>query len=213
MNTPKLFSFLTWSGPALLFLPSLALAQPNADNAPIAPNPPNQTPGGRGGNRGGRGGFGANLTDAQRQQLETQNRQWRQSQQRQRLVLAGVTDAPTQNAIVTYLEEGETARQKLREKWNTLSTAVRDGATTDTQLAALLNDFRGALDEERARRETARTALELKLGLSKNPRLDAQLTTAGLLGDEAAFVEGGNPRGGRGGRGGFGGGGFGFGGF
>ena len=61
-------------GAALLLAPGLALAQPDAGNAPAAQNPPNQAPGGRGGNGGnggpgGRGGFGRNLSEAQRQLL------------------------------------------------------------------------------------------------------------------------------------------------
>ena len=215
MNTCKL-SLLVFGGPALLFLSPVALAQPDPAQAPIGQNPPNQIPGGqggRGGNRGqgGRGGFAGNLTAAQRQQLEAQNRRWREMQTRQTLIMAGVLDAPTQTTLVAFLGQEEAARQKLRDKWDALLKAVSDNATTDAQIAGLLNDFRAAVDEERARREAARTALDTKLGLATNPRLDAQLMTSGLLGDEASFVEGGNQPGGRGGPGGFGGPGGGFG--
>ena len=52
----------------------------------------------------------------------------------------------------------------------------------------MLNDFRASVDDEKNRRVDAVSALGGVLGLAKNPRLDAGLTVAGLLGDEWSIV-------------------------
>lgn len=176
----------------LALLPTFALAQPDANNAPKAQNPPNQNPGGnrRLGGFGGPGGFfGRRLSDEQRQQLEVQNQRMRDIQQRQTLILSGVTDPKAQDAILLFTQEQEAARGSLRSKWNALQQALNND-TPDTQIATLLNDFRSAVDDERARRDKARSALDVQIGLSKNPRLEAQLMTSGILGDEASLVNG-----------------------
>ena len=194
MNTLNSIRTLTCALVALL--PTLGFAQPNPNDAPIGQNPPNQIPGGRGG-QGGRGGFGRNLTAAQRTQLDEQNRQMRDIQQRQSLTMAGVTETAAQDAIIAFLKEQDAASQKLRARWNAVIQAAADTATTDTKMATVLNEFRSAVEDERSRRETSRSALATTLDLAKNPRLDAQLMISGVLGDEAAFVNGG----GQGGRG------------
>lgn len=202
MNTRN-FSRVLALGGTLLVLPASAFAQPDLNNAPIAQNPPNWTPGGnrgQGGPMGNRGPGGwNNVTPEQRQQ-----------QLRQRLTQIGVTATKDQDALITYVTANETALQKVRLKWNALAQAARDDATPDNQLAGLLNDLNNAMDDERARRGKARTALETQLDLPKKPRLETQLMLSGLLGDEAALLQGsGNLRGGGFGPNGFGGGGFG----
>lgn len=181
--------------------PTFSWAQPDVDNAAKTENPPNwerganRGMGGRGGNRalGGRN----NLTPEQRQQ-----------QVKQLLTRAGVTDAKDQDAIAAFVLENETALQTLRTKWDALSVAMRDNTTSDKQLAGLLNDFRNAMDDEKARRLKAQQALNAKIGLDKKPRLETQLMMSGLLGDDAALMQSGS-MGRFGGGAGFGAGGFG----
>lgn len=174
-----------------------AHAQPNANNGAGAQNPPNQNAGG--GRRGGRG----EMTAEQRAQMEAQMQQMRELGVRQMLTRAGFTDVALQNAVVAYSNERDKASQSLQDKARQLNEALRGTTATDAQLATLLNDFRAAVEEEKARREVAQSALNAKIGLAAKPRLDAMLMMAGFIGDEAQYLGGGGGGRGPGGFGGF----------
>lgn len=167
----------------------VAHAQPPANNGAGAQNPPNQNPGG-----GGR----PNFTPAQIQQMQEQMRQRRELELRSLLTAAGFTDTTVQDAIVAYSSAKEKASQALQVKARQLNQALRGTTVTDTQLAALLNDFRAAVEEEKARRATAQQALGTQIGLNTKPRLDALLMMSGLIGDEAQHLGGGRVFGGNG---------------
>jgi hypothetical protein len=181
------------------FILSLALtatgvahAQPNAENGAGAQNPPNQERAGRGGRA---------LTPEQRQQIQAQAQQRRELSVRAALTTAGFTEAALQDAVVAYSTEKEKATQALQGKARTLTQAMRTTTTTDAQIAALLNDFRAAVEEEKAQRATAQTALAAQIGLATKPRLDALLMMMGLTGDEAQYLGSGRGFGGGNGRG------------
>ncbi len=172
-----------------------AHAQPNANNGAGAQNPPNQNAGGR---RGGRG----EMTAEQQAQMRAQMQQMRELGVRQMLTRGGFTDAALQDAVVAYSNERNKATEALQDKARQLNEALRGTTATDAQLATLLNDFRAAVEEEKARREVAQSALDAKIGLAAKPRLDALLMMAGFIGDEAQYLGGGGGRG-PGGFGGF----------
>ncbi len=168
---------------------SVAYAQPAANNGAGAQNPPNQN---AGGGRGGR----PEMTAEQRRQMQAQEQQRRDLEVRQTLTTAGFTDTALQDAVVAYSNEREKAGDALQAKARQLRDALRGTTATDAQIATLLNDFRALVDEEKARREVAKSALDAKVGLAAKPRLDALLMMSGLTGDEAQYL------GGRGGPGG-----------
>lgn len=125
---------------------------------------------------------------------------------------AGFTQTATQDAVIAFMAAQDEAAQPLRDQMRKLGEAMRDTTVTDAQMAPLLADFRMAVEAERARRAKALKDLDAKIGYSKKPRLDAMLTLAGIIGDEASLVGGGgrgmgDGRGMGGGRGGWPGGG------
>lgn len=192
---PK-FKLLLGATTLTLACAGLVQAQPDANGGAPAENPPNR-PAGGGNNRGGNNNRGgrANMTEEQRKQLEAQNQKMRELQQRQSMTRAGLTDVKDQDVLMAYLTNEETARQTLRDKWQSLQQLLRNNDTPDTQIAGSLNEFRAAVEDEKARKDKARTELDTKLGLAQKPRLDAMLMTSGLIGDESDTF---------GGRGGFG---------
>ena len=161
------------------------------DNGPPPPPPgaPQAMPPG-GGNRGG-----ARRTPEQMQAQRAQ-------MLKKMLEGAGITDEKTQAAVADYAADRETAARALQEKMRAVNVALRNGAATDQEIAASLANLRSAVAAEKTRRVGAEKDLDAEIGFSKKPRLDAMLTTMGLIGDEAAIANGGGGmRGGPGGRG------------
>lgn len=154
------------------------------DNGPPPPGAPGMPP--RGGKRGG-----ARRTPEQMQVQRTQ-------MLKRMLEGAGITDPKTQDPVVAFAGEREAAGRDLQEKMRAVNAALRNGAATDKEIAATLDNLRSAVAAEKTRRAVAEKALDADIGFSKNPRLDAILTTMGLIGDEAA-IAGGGPGGMRGG--------------
>ncbi len=190
-----------FGGAALVLLPALAWSQPDVNNAPKVENPPNRAVGRRG--MQGLGRNAQNMTPAQRQQMELAQIQANEARTRQILTVGGFTDAALQTAVLAFVKERETARGPLQVKIRQITQAVRAKVMTDTQLTALLNEFRALSDEERARHQKSLTALDKQIGFSTKPQLDAFLLLAGITSDEVLTL---------GGMGGGGMGGFGFGG-
>lgn len=175
---------------ALLALPLVASAQPDPNNAPKGNNPVN---------RPVRGGRIQNMTP---EQLKT----FMGARIKTQLAQTNVTDEKQQDAVVTYILGEMDSRQKLMDATNALQTGIRNAETTDAQVAGLLNDYRAAADDDKARHQKALDTLKVAVDVTQFPRLEAMLTLAGLLGDAPA---GGNMMGGAmmGMIGGFGGGG------
>ena len=173
---------------ATLILAPVAKAQPDPNNAPKADNPDNRAP------------------RANRPQLTPEERQARRDEQRKQfmkrqLERVGVTDEAQQTAVTQYIEGETKASQDLQESGRALGQALRADAISDTQVAALLNTYNVAIDDDRARRKAAQKKLGESVDLLKAPRLEAYLTLMGLYGDgpRAGNFGGGNNRGGRGG--------------
>jgi len=179
---------------------SVLQAQPA--NPPAGGGGPGGGPGG-----GGPGGGGPNWRNATPEQRAQWAKDFRTRQVREVLDPAGFNDPVLQSAVVEFTLEQDKAQLALREQQRKLQEAARQGTVADAQLATLLADFRAAVAVEKARRVEAAKALDAKIEYSKKPRLEALLTTNGYLGDESAFVGGGQGGGGgwggrNGGRGG-----------
>lgn len=150
------------------------------------------------GGGGGRPDF-RNMTPEQREQMMQRMQQMREEGMRRMLTDAGFADAIVQDAIIAFGAAQEKATQSLRQKMRQVTEAARTGAVTDAQMSTLLAEFRADVAAEKTRRAAAQKDLDTKVNFSKQPRLDALLTTMGLIGDEAAVVGGGGPGGGFGG--------------
>lgn len=170
------------------------------DAGPPPPPPPPGAPqgvppeGGNGPGEGGgpRGNRTPEQTQAQRAQM-----------MKRMLEGAGIIDVKVQDTIVDFAAAREAATRSLQEKSRAISAALRRATATEAEIAAVLDGFRAAVAAEKTRRAGAEADLDKAIGWSKKPRLDAVLTTMGLVGDEAA-IAGAGGRGGRGpgGRGG-----------
>ena len=183
-------------GCAFLATMSYAHAQPDINNAPKGENPPNWERGGRGGP--GRDNMRMNMRVDQMLQMA---RMPREATVRSMLTRAGFTDTNIQDAVVAHLE----ARQKLPNKARAAqlkmmrAMAPAQGglpgeanapqeALTDEQARALINEYRAALEEERAERAKSEAELDAKIGFSKNPRLEMTLILMGALGEGTSMM-------------------------
>lgn len=163
---------------ALFALPLVASAQPDPNNAPKGNNPTNRAVG------GGRGGRGQNFTPEQIKTFVSQNI-------KPQLEAAKVTGETEQNALTTYITDELVARQKLATATRALQIGLRNPATTDAQIAGLLNEYQAAVADEKTRHQTALDTLKEGIDISQFPRLEATLTLMGLYGDAPAAMGGG----------------------
>ena len=173
MFSLKLFPLLTVAALAL-GAPQIARAQPDPNNAPKAENPDNRPVRPR----------------QTREQRDAQREKVRQRFLTRQLENIGVTDKAQQSAVIDYIKGETEAADALQTSSRALATAMRTEAVTDQQVAVLLNDYHVALEDNRARRQTAQKQLNQSVDLLKNPRLEAYLTLAGFYGDAPA--QGGN---------------------
>lgn len=107
---------------------------------------------------------------------------------RQQLQASGFTDKALQDAVIDFMQAQEKARGPLRDKAREVGAAIRNNATTDTQMATLTNAFRIAIEDEKTRSEAALKTLDAKIGYAKKPRLEALLMMLGLIGDETSYL-------------------------
>ena len=177
--------------PACLAHPSHA--QPDPNTAPKGDNPANRQPG------------GGRLRDKQGQQLDLrrytnltpeQQRTAMEMYLRRELVTANVTEIKQQDAAITFVTGELEAQQKLGETARALALATRNPATTDAQVAGLLNEYVAAIQEDKTRHQKALDTLKTVVTVSQFPRLEASLTLLGLWNDAPSM--GGNLFGGRG---------------
>jgi hypothetical protein len=169
----------------LAMTPTLAGAQPDPNQAPKGQNPANHPPGAGRLVRGG-----AALTPEQQKTMMT-------AYLRGQLVTANVTNLKQQDAALTFVTDEFQARQKLSESARALSTATRNPATTDAQVAGLLNEYLAAIQDDKTRHQKALDTLKTSITVSQFPRLEAMLTLYGLWNDAPALsgnlMGGGNP--------------------
>lgn len=169
----------------LLALPTVAVAQPDTNQAPKGQNPANRPP-------RGLGAFQALTPEQQRAAITTYVRP--------QLVAANVTDQKQQDAVIAFVTDELEARQKLGASARSLAVATSDTALTDAQVAGLLNEYVGAIQDDKTRHQKALDTLKAAINVSQFPRLEASLTLLGLLNDAPSL--GGNLLGGGAGRGG-----------
>ena len=193
-----------------------ALAMAGASDALYAQGGPGHGGPGRGGpgqrQEQGQGGFGGGMNADQMEQAATQ---MRGQQVRRMLNRSGVTDEAVAQQVENFVSAQAQATRSLRERARALHDALGDDTSTDAQIRTLLSALRTAAAGERDRRRQALRSLDAATGYSRNPRLEAALTLAGIIGDESSLLNGslggwpgGGPMGGpgMGGRGGMGGG-------
>ena len=155
-----------------------ASAQPDANNPPVGQNPPNWA-------------NPANMTPAQRQEMQQRMRQ--QMQQaldqavRAALQQSGFTDAGLVDTVLEQSHANAEASIALSEKNTKLMDAVRNKAA-DADIEGLMADLRAGVKTELERRGKAAQDLDAKIGYSKQPRLEALLTYLGIIGQESAVA-------------------------
>lgn len=122
----------------------------------------------------------------------TPEEQRKQSEDRLREVMTsnGVTDASTQDAVLTYLSNELDARQPLRQMGGKLYRALEDQSVSDDQIKGMIADYQNAQDLEKQRRIKAQSDLENKIHYSQNPRLEGLLMLMGVLGNGPPLMEG-----------------------
>lgn len=142
-----------------------AQAQPDVNNAPKADNPVNRAPRRR-----------PNMVDMTPEQRV-------QERLRRQLLAVGVTDTATQEKITAYVQDEIKAQQPLMEKARQLQVGLRGDALSNAQVAALLNDYQAAVEEDKVRHLKAQADLKKAVDLPKMPKVETLLTLMGLYGD------------------------------
>ena len=156
-----------------LILP--AAAQPDLNQAPKADNPANRA---RNPQR--------DLTAQQRAEIfedPAKLREWNRRNLRAQLERVNVRDAPSQEALLLFVENEVNARDDLMEKARELQRALRGDTLTETQFAGQFNLYQVALEDDRERRDVALATLKKTVDVSRNPRLEAMLTLMGVYGN------------------------------
>jgi hypothetical protein len=154
-NSPLLARRYVWWTLALTpFFSAVSSAQPDINNAPKAENPANRPP-------------RRELTPEQRLRLLIRS--------------VGITDTARQQALITYIEGEAKERTTLMAKGRQLQIGLR-GALTDTQVAGLLNEYQGAVEEDQERRLKAQAQLKKTVDVAKLPKVESLLTLMGIYG-------------------------------
>ena len=147
-----------WPLAALLIAtPLVAQAQPDPNNGPKAENPENRRPNDR----------TKAIENLFRRQLEG----------------IGVVETAQQDTTLAFLKGEFEARGEVMQKGSKLAQALRGNALTEPQIAALLNEYQVALEDEKVRREKAQADFKAKLDYTKTPKLEAWLVVMGAVGD------------------------------
>lgn len=95
----------------------------------------------------------------------------------------GFSDAPLQNDILAHIQSEAKARSPLRERGRRLFRGLNSPKVGDAEMSLALGSYLTALEADRARRIAAETALDAKIGWSKNPRLHSMLLLFGIIGE------------------------------
>ena len=123
---------------------------------------------------------------APRQRLTPEERRQQiEGKLRALMVNLGVTAAPTQDAILDYLAQDETAGAALREAEKKLLAGLRRDVPPE-RMRDLLADYRGAIEADRDRRASAQRNLDARIGYSLEPKLEGVLWLMGILGEGAS---------------------------
>ncbi|PQV63089.1 hypothetical protein B1R32_11666 [Abditibacterium utsteinense] len=168
--------------------------------------------------QGGRRNF-QNMTPADRQALQAQMEERRNTQRqewlRQAITASGVTDVVAQNSILNLMTAQEKSKVALQQQARALATLLTQPETSDVTLKTDLAAYRAAVAAADKQNSDGLAALDAQVKYSTNPRVETLLTLLGVLGNETVKLGGigevfpdspyanrGGFGGGRGGRGG-----------
>lgn len=115
--------------------------------------------------------------------LEAQAAARREKSAREFMTARGFTDQATQDAIISYLQEQESAREALAEAGRSLAPALvsQNGALTDAQIETLVDGYQTQLKAYGRQNQQKQADLDAQIGFSKKPRLQAMLLLMGAL--------------------------------
>ncbi|HEX8834589.1 MAG TPA: hypothetical protein VF719_10335 [Abditibacteriaceae bacterium] len=131
---------------------------------------------------------GQNRPDNPRQNQMRGRQQKLEVSLRNLMTRSGVADAGIQNAIIQHMASEVRARFPLRDHGQKLYMALQSPETNENRLRQLLDEFQGALDADKLRRMNAESALDAKIGFSRNARLKSTLLLLGVIGDGALIT-------------------------
>ncbi|RYG54780.1 hypothetical protein EON80_31490 [bacterium] len=143
---------------------SSAQAQPDIFNAPKAVNPTNRA-------------VGRQLTAEERVQQRL----------RRQLQLLGVNQTATQDVLLAYVDSETKARQAVTDKGRELQRVLTANVVSNAQVAALLNDYQAAIEEDKVRRVKAQQELIKAVDVTKIPKVEATLILMGVYGEGPAL--------------------------
>lgn len=103
----------------------------------------------------------------------------------------GFDDATLQSAVIEHLRREQEAMQPLQQRSIALDDVMIGRSATNAQVAEALSAWKAAVQQDKARRAAALQALDARIGFSQNVRLAALLRLMGIVGDEAAVLNGG----------------------
>jgi len=106
------------------------------------------------------------------------------------MAYAGITDPKVRDAIAEFVNAQAAARKPLLEKARQLTFDLGKVEITSEEIGTRMTAFRAELVVDQKRYEDALKELDLKIGYTKNPRLEVFLTMGGVLGYEAPQVGG-----------------------
>lgn len=109
---------------------------------------------------------------------------------REALEWAGLNELPLQDTVIAFIREQEAARVPLRKQRQRLIAALRDRSHNGKEAQQAIVSWRKATQAVKEHYATALKELDAKIEYSKKPRLEALLTTLGLL-DDSSFMAGG----------------------
>ncbi len=105
-----------------------------------------------------------------------------EARMRDLMTRTGITSVATQDAILEFERNDEDDKRAVREAGRNLWNGVRRDAPAE-RLRALLGDYQKTIEEARARRAHAQTALDARVGYSLDARLESLLWLFGVLGE------------------------------
>lgn len=98
-------------------------------------------------------------------------------------------DRKVQNAVAEFVNAQEAALEPLRAQSSRIAQ-VAAKTPADAQMKTLLAELRASTEKEKARRAAAVKSLDAVIGFSKDLRLEATLTSLGIIGDETLILAG-----------------------
>lgn len=105
----------------------------------------------------------------------------------------GVAELDTQDAVLAFIVQEEKARQPLRQRSRSLYGAIRNNTEPEVGIRTMIEEFKASVEADKTRHSTAESALDNRIGYSKNPRLEGMLLLLGIIGDGPLLMPYGQP--------------------